>query len=117
MRENKIGNVQRVEHLLDAIAEIENYTLNITFKQFVSNSMMRIATVKQLEIIGEVCAKLSNDLKLKYPKIEWAEIVSFRNVLVHEYFGVNFEIIWETVVSEVPVLKQQFQIIKKDFDV
>lgn len=109
MRDDKIGDKERIKHLMDAISEIESYTKGITEQEFVSNSMMRIATVKQLEIIGEVCARLSKDLKEKYAHVQWVEIISLRNILVHEYFGINFEIVWQTVDNEIPTLKKQFE--------
>lgn len=109
MRDDKIGDKERIRHLLDAIVEIESYTQGVSEHEFITNSMMRIATVKQLEIIGEVCARLSKELKEKYADVQWVEIISLRNILVHEYFGINFEIVWQTVDNEIPILKKQFE--------
>lgn len=94
---------------MEAIFEIESYTEGISEHEFVTNSMMRIAIVKQLEIIGEVCARLSKDLKEKYAHVQWVEIISLRNILVPEYFGINFEIVWQTIANELPILKKQFE--------
>ena len=83
----------RVRHVLDAIAEIESYLQNVSLEVFLANSEKRFATIKQLEIIGEACARISPTIKEKYPEIEWSNIIGFRNISIHEYFGVNFQIV------------------------
>ncbi|EOZ93743.1 hypothetical protein A33Q_3689 [Indibacter alkaliphilus LW1] len=85
----KIGDPQRISHILEAIQEIENYINGVDFLSFSKNSMIRFATIKQLEIIGEAANHLTHEFKLKTSDISWREIVSLRNVLVHEYFGVD----------------------------
>lgn len=98
----------RIQHILDAISETENYLKNSTFEDFITNSEKRFATIKQIEIIGEACKHLTNDLKLQYPQIEWLQINGFRNISVHEYFGVNLHIVWDIGKNDLPVLKQKF---------
>ena len=98
----------RVRHVLDAINEIEFYLHNVSKEQFLVNSEKRFATIKQLEIIGEACARISLTIKEKYPATEWSNIIGFRNISIHEYFGVNFQIVWQIAQNDLPVLKQQF---------
>jgi uncharacterized protein with HEPN domain len=98
----------RVRHVLDAIAEIDTYLENVSLQQFLSNSEKRFATIKQLEIIGEACARISPTTKEKYPEVEWNNIIGFRNISIHEYFGVNFQIVWQIVQNDLPLLKTQF---------
>ena len=104
----------RVQHILDAIREIENYLVNSTFDSFVSNSEKRFATIKQIEIIGEACNHLSSDLKKKYQEIQWLQITGFRNISVHEYFGVDLHIVWDIAKNDLPALKQNFSNILKN---
>lgn len=82
---NNIGDEARLKHILDAISEIESYTKDSTFEKFTKSSMMKYATIKQLEIIGEAANHISGKLKEKYSDIEWREIVGLRNILIHEY--------------------------------
>ena len=98
----------RVRHVLDAIKEIESYLHNVSKETFLANSEKRFATIKQLEIIGEACARITPTIKEKYPEVEWNNIIGFRNISIHEYFGVNFQIVWQIAQNDLPVLKQQF---------
>jgi uncharacterized protein with HEPN domain len=107
----------RVRHVLDAIKEIESYLQNVSLKEFLANSEKRFATIKQLEIIGEACARITPAIKEKYPEVEWNNIIGFRNISIHEYFGVNFQIVWQIVQNDLPVLKQQFSKILDGFRV
>ncbi|MGN6604506.1 MAG: HepT-like ribonuclease domain-containing protein [Ginsengibacter sp.] len=104
----------RIQHILDAIGEIENYPVNSTFEAFISNSEKRFATIKQIEIIGEACKHLSNNLKQKHPDVQWMQINGFRNISVHEYFGVDLHIVWDIAKNDLPSLKINFTNILKD---
>jgi uncharacterized protein with HEPN domain len=105
----------RVRHVLDAIKEIESYLLNISKEEFLASSEKRFATIKQLEIIGEACARISTSIKENYPEVEWKNIIGFRNISIHEYFGVNFQIVWQIVQIDIPMVKQQFLKILMEF--
>jgi len=78
------------------------------YDEYLSNSEKRFATVKQIEIVGEACKNISTELKQAHSEIEWKPITGFRNISIHEYFGVNFHIVWEIAKNDLPVLKQQF---------
>jgi uncharacterized protein with HEPN domain len=94
---------------------VESYLLNVSLDEFLANSEKRFATIKQIEIIGEACARISSPVKDKYPEIEWKNIVGFRNISIHEYFGVNFQIVWQIAQNDLPTLKQQFTTILDGF--
>lgn len=98
----------RVRHVLDAIDEIGSYLQDVLLDEFLSNSEKRFATIKQIEIIGEACTRISSTIKEKNPEVEWKNIVGFRNISIHEYFGVNFQIVWQITQNDLPVLKLQF---------
>ncbi|GAB2633261.1 HepT-like ribonuclease domain-containing protein [Belliella aquatica] len=103
----KIGDPQRLLHILDAISEIESYIDGIEFSTFSKKSIIRFATIKQLEIIGEAANHLSKELQINTPDISWREIISLRNVLVHEYFGVDEILIWQIITVDIPQLKEK----------
>ena len=106
---DKIGNEARLLHILDSIQEIEKYTQNISLDDFLKNDMMQNACIRLLEVIGEASRSISDDLKLQFPEIEWREIVDLRNLLLHEYFGVDLNIVWSIIQFDLPPLKSKIQ--------
>ena len=98
----------RIFHVLDAIGEVEKYLSGTTFQDFVDNSEKRFATMKQIEIIGEACNRMSKAFKDRHPEIKWKELNGFRNISIHEYFGVDNKIVWQIAKDDLPVLKEQF---------
>ncbi|QXV65882.1 DUF86 domain-containing protein [Mucilaginibacter achroorhodeus] len=103
----KIGDRQRLLHIIDAITEIDSYTANIDLQLFLQNSMMRFACIKQIEIIGEAANYISAETKALFSDIEWRQITGMRHILVHEYFGVDFHLIWQVIIQDLPELKQK----------
>ncbi len=112
---NKIGDEARLKHILDAISEIESYIENTGFEEFAKNSIKVYATIKQLEIIGEAANHVSLALKEKYMEIKWREVVALRNILIHEYFGVDEKVIWGIILKDIPMLKMQVSQILHEF--
>ena len=106
---SKIGNRARLLHIIDSIQEIESYTRNISKEDFLKNDMMQNACIRLLEVIGEASRSVSEDLKKQYPEIEWREIVDLRNLLLHEYFGVDLNIVWSIIQFDLPPLKSKIQ--------
>ncbi|MBI2729459.1 MAG: DUF86 domain-containing protein [Sphingobacteriales bacterium] len=112
----KIGDKERLNHISDCINEIETAVKGINKEQFVSNHVLRIAVVKWLEIIGEAANYISAGLKEKHPGIEWKKITGLRNIVVHEYFGINYDIIWLIVKTELDNLKNTITDLLKEFE-
>lgn len=104
-----MGDSERLGHILDAIAEIESYLTGVGLDAFSTSSMMRFATVKQLEIIGEASNFLTVATKAASRNIEWRKIIGLRHILVHEYFGIDTALVWQIVQYDLPVFKQQVQ--------
>lgn len=103
----KMGDKQRLQHIAEAINEIETYTAGKTLSDFVENSMMRFASVKQIEIIGEAANLLTPELRELHADVAWRQIIGLRHILVHEYFGIDAEVIWQIVENDIPVLKER----------
>lgn len=101
----RISDQQRLAHIHEAIHEILSYTKNIGFNEFKRNSMIRFATVKQIEIIGEAAKNISESTRQQYPGIAWKEIIGLRNLLTHEYFGIDIQLIWQIIQIDIPELK------------
>ncbi len=112
----KLGDKVRLQHIYDAILEIETYLVNQEFPDFMANSMMRFACIKQIEIIGEASNQISEEIKSKFAGIEWDQIVGMRNVFVHEYFGVDSNLVWGIIKGDLPQLKCVVDEILKSLD-
>ena len=104
-----------LKHIKDSIEDIENYTKDMEVRSFLAheNVMVQDAVVRKIEIIGEATRNLSNEFKQKYPDIPWIDIMDMRNNLIHEYFGVDLELVWEVVKKDIPELKTHIEKILK----
>lgn len=111
-----LGDKARLLHILKAISEIETYVEGLTFNDFISDSKTRFATIKQLEIIGEAANHINSDLLNEFNQVEWRAVCAFRNVMVHEYFSVNLETVWNTVFEDLPPLKSTIELMLKKFN-
>ena len=98
----------RIQHVLDAIKEVEAYISDVTEDQFLQNSEKRFATIKQIEIIGEACNKVADELKLAHPEIPWRQVIGFRNISIHEYHDVSFHVVWGIAKNDLPLLQEKF---------
>lgn len=107
----RLGDKVRLQHVMDAINEVDAYLSGVSYEMFLENSEKRFATIKQIEIIGEACNALTDELKTGYPTVPWKPIIGFRNISIHEYFGVNLQLVWEIAKNDLPALKEKIQII------
>ncbi len=106
----------RIQDMLDAAGKIDRYTEGMTFEDFVKDDKTIDAVVRQLTIIGEAASHVPEDISSTAPAIPWPEMRGMRNVVVHEYFGVNTRIVWETVTKNVPDLRSGLETLKKQLD-
>lgn len=90
-----------------AIDRIEQYIENLSFDAFSKDQKSVDAVVRNLEIIGEAANRLPDEFKEKYSEIEWYKVVGLRHRIVHEYFGIDLEIIWQILHKDLPELKQK----------
>jgi len=86
-----------LEDILDAGTAISEYIKGMFFDDFCNDRKTYAAVVREFEIIGEAVGKLPDEIKLKRPDVEWQDIKDFRNLLIHEYFGVDLEIVWKVI--------------------
>jgi len=96
-----------LQHILESIEKIEEYAKNVTEKEFFDDYEKQDAIVKRLEIIGEAVKNLPDSLKNKHPNVPWKNIAGTRDILIHEYFGIDTDLIWEIVRKNIPRLKKQ----------
>ncbi len=98
-----------IEDIVTSICKILQYTGNASYEDFFKDEMRVDAIVRNFEIIGEASGNIPKEIKDKYPLVEWRKISDFRNVLIHEYFGVNYKIMWDIIKNKLPNLQKEIQ--------
>lgn len=101
MRQDKIY----LQHILDELNFILNESNNLNFDIFIESEIYTRAFSRSLEIIGEAVKSLSSDFKESHDEIEWKKIAGMRDKLIHEYFKVDYEIIWDVIKNKLPDVK------------
>jgi len=106
-----------IEDYLEDILKECDYLLdrskNLTYEKFIRDEDLKRAFIRSLEIIGEATKKIPQETRMKYPDIPWRNIAGMRDKLIHEYFGISYEIVWETIKEDIPFLKQKIEEIMK----
>ena len=104
------------QDIIDACTSIQDYTRSYTFEQFSNDNKTIDAVVRNLEIIGEAANRLPKDFTDQHPKIEWVKIIGLRNRIVHEYFGVDLQMIWQILKKDLPAFKASLKDILSQLD-
>ncbi len=102
-----------LKHILDAIAKIESY-IAVGREEFAAQSHWQDAVIRQLEIIGEATKRLSAGLRVQYPEVPWRQIAGLRDVLIHDYMGVDIAAVWQITQKDLPPFKEHVQIMLRE---
>ena len=102
-------------HIKEFCEDLKYYLYEIeNFEEFKKSKLYQDAVIRKLEIIGEASNNISEKLKMEYSNIPWAEMKGMRNRLIHAYFGVNLNLVWEVLIKEIPKLYKEINQIIKD---
>lgn len=102
--------------IVEAAQSIARFVMGEIFDEFEQNEMMNSAVLQKLMVIGEAASRLPKEFTNRFPEIPWVDIIAFRNIAVHEYFAIRWDIAWTAATEEVPVLKEQIEeILREEF--
>lgn len=105
-----------LDDIKECMARIEEYVGNISQATFFENPALQDAVVRRLEIIGEAVKNIPEELKAQYSAVPWKEIAGMRDVLIHEYSGVNLGRVWNTIEDDIPALKREIEAMLTSLD-
>lgn len=102
-------NEDYLKDLLDAVEKIQNFIRDLEFEDFKGDDKTKFAVIRGLEIIGEATKHVSEEVRIKYPEVPWKEMAGMRDILAHDYFGVDEETVWLTAKEKIPQLKPSIE--------
>ncbi|MDO9538372.1 MAG: DUF86 domain-containing protein [Thermoplasmata archaeon] len=104
---SKRGDIEFLKDVDEAIKRIMDYTYGIDYEDILEDTKTQDAVLRNMEIIGEAVKNTSSDFKQKHKKIEWKKIAGMRDKVIHFYFGVNWDIVWDVVNNKLPILGEE----------
>jgi uncharacterized protein with HEPN domain len=104
------NNALYLKHILKSITDIEEFTSEGR-NQFYESRLIQAAVIRNLEVIGEATKHISKDIRRLYPEMPWKQMAGLRDVLIHDYMGVDLNIVWNVVQREIPSIKKMIVII------
>ncbi len=96
-----------IEDIIESIDKIERYINGLNFKNFAVNELIIDAVLRNIEIIGEASKNIPVEIREKHPDIPWRRMIGLRNIAIHEYFGVDINIIWKVITENLPDTKSK----------
>ena len=96
-----------LEHIIDAVNDIESFTKGLTKSKFLKNKLRQSAVIRQLEIIGEASKNLPENFREKYSEVEWKKIAGTRDKIIHHYFGIDLNTVWDILKNDLSDLKRK----------
>ncbi|MBW8877823.1 MAG: DUF86 domain-containing protein [Acidobacteria bacterium] len=100
-----------LQDILYCLQKAQSFIAGMTFEEFSTDEKTHFAVVRAFEIVGEAVKRLPPGLKNQYPALPWREMAGMRDKLIHDYFGVNLQVVWETALDEAPVLESAMRLL------
>lgn len=107
-------NILFLTHIIECIEKLEAITKGLNYGDYLQDWIKQDAILRNVEIIGEAITNIDDELKSEYPNVPWKEAKGMRNILIHEYFKIDYDEVWETLQEDIPALKYQIENILKN---
>jgi uncharacterized protein with HEPN domain len=104
-----LNDQTRLSHIKDACQQIQVFLEGKTKENFEADNQLQLAITRLVEIVGEASSKITKEFQAQHPEIPWVLIISMRNRLVHAYFEIDFDVLWDTATVSIPVLLKQIE--------
>ena len=108
------SQLEYLRHILDEAEYLVAHSRGMSREQFMRDETVKRAFVRSIEIVGEASKQVLEDFRQKYPNVEWRAMAGMRDKLVHEYFGVDYDIVWDVVTSKIPRLRHEIELILQE---
>ena len=112
---SKRSDIDLLDDIVICMEKIQSYLSGLSYHEFINDSKTQDAVIRNVEVVGEAVRHLSSTIKFRYNHIPWQAIAGTRDRLIHGYFGVNIDIVWEIATIDIPQLKAQVEEIKNEY--
>jgi uncharacterized protein with HEPN domain len=102
-------DIIRLQHMIDAAKEAFSFANNKTRQDLKTDRKLTLSLVKSIEIIGEAASRISKECQDSLPQIPWSDIITMRNRMIHAYFDINLDVVWNTVTQDIPPLVDELE--------